>query len=333
MNDDNDDIAQLLRQAGKRSQPAPEAMERMRLSTHAAWRRRLRERARRRWFAAAASVLLVVAAGALTWRSVGTSGDALVARITASAPSLELRRSVIDTLRDRDPQVLRTGDRLITGSDAGATLAQFPGGNTTLRLDRNTEVAWIAASELRVVRGSVYVDTGVSGDLSPPLTLLAGEVRIAHVGTRFMTRVDGNTVRVAVRDGRVRVERGADSLLAGRGEEVEVVLDGTLPIVGRTIATSGDHWEWADVLAPATPIEGRPLSQVLAALAWQSGQELRYGNAAIAAQAGDVILHGPALAMPPRTAIEAVIATTPFEIEVVAGGEGELRIVRAEEGA
>ncbi len=314
MTEDQDAVAQLLQLAGRRPAPPPESMARIRAATHAAWQQELNRRSRRRWLAMAASLLVLTGAGLITLRMQTGDPEILVARLLSSASSLHLDRQKQVDVGVRDPQVLRAGDRLSTGADAGASLAQLPSGATTLRLDRNTEVIWKSATELTVKRGAVYVDTGEGKAAGGALVLQVGDVRIQHVGTRFLTRVLPSRVQVLVRDGQVRMQKGADSRLAGRGE----MLDGPWATQGSLsavrVATAGKDWAWADELAPAMPIEGLHLEAVLKALAWQAGLQLQFADETVAAHAREIVLHGPAIAMSPRLAIDTILATTRLRV-------------------
>jgi hypothetical protein len=80
------------------------------------------------------------------------------------------------------------------------------------------------------------------------------------------------------------------------------------------VATSGEAWRWADELAPHALIEGRSLATVARALAYQAGLDLRFANAAAEAEAATTTLHGPALDMEPRAALQAILATTSFRV-------------------
>ena len=184
-----------------------------------------------------------------------------------------------------------------------------------------------AQGELQVIRGAVYVDTGESTAGSAALTLRAGDVRINHVGTRFMTRVGAEHVQVSVRDGQVRMQQGADSRLAGRGEALVAQLNQPGSLALERAAPAGVDWQWADALAPAAPIEGRSLGAVLDTLAWQAGLELEFSDEALAEQARETVLHGPALALAPRAAIDTILATTTLQaVDAATEERGVLRI-------
>jgi transmembrane sensor len=76
-----------------------------------------------------------------------------------------------------------------------------------MELNTNTHVRTDVTSSLRVVTlesGEAYFD--VIHDASHPFTVYAGNWRITDLGTKFSVFLDGDDVRVLVREGRVRMD-------------------------------------------------------------------------------------------------------------------------------
>jgi ferric-dicitrate binding protein FerR (iron transport regulator) len=330
MNEDSDEVGRLLRAAGRRTGPAPDALQRIRDHAHSQWRSTLRRRVRLHLFAAAASVLALLGG---TWLFIGNTGGARAqsARVIHGGEFLNVERHASTS----DPELLSVGDRVSTGAIAGALLAQLPGGVTTLRLDRSTTVEWVGPGELRLVRGRLYVDSGNAAAGRPArdaLVIDAGAARIQHLGTQFLTAIDAGRVVVGVRDGLVKVAVGNRSANFARGEIATVnaagAVGGTAAIARGRVATSGAAWQWADALAPRLPIEGRNLVDVLRALAYQAGLTLSFANPSVEAEAFATILHGPALDMTPDTALRAILATTSFATVTTTGSADRIVIER-----
>ncbi|MEO7773893.1 MAG: FecR family protein [Steroidobacteraceae bacterium] len=337
MTDEKDHVGSLLRAAGRRIEPSPEALVRMRAHVHGEWQATLAARKHRRWYALAASVLAVVGAGTLFLAireqvAPAKTGQIIAARITHGGELLAIDRNGVETSADSDPELVAVGNRVHTGANAGALLVQLPRGTTTLRMDRNSTLEWLAPDRLRLVSGRLYVDTGHAAagaaKLRDPLVIEAAGARIEHVGTQFVTVVSKDLVTVGVRDGLVKVMTGAISEQLARGERAAIRFDASqhAAIQREPFATSGEGWRWADELAPRLSIEGRDLVVVLRALAYQAGLTLNFANAQIEADARGTILHGPALDMAPDAALQAILATTSFRSSKQAGATGELLI-------
>lgn len=233
MNDENDPIATLVRLAGRRPEVDAERTARVRAAVAEEWRAATR---RRLWtrIAAAAAVAAVIAAVLL-----------LRPRIEPPAPAVE-----------------RAAVRELTTPIDATSSVDWNGG--TLRLDRDTQLRIDTDRTATLLRGAIYYanDTpGVAVTIRTPF----GDVR--DVGTRFEVRLQGDALRVRVRDGAVIVRdttaRAGTELVASRTS-----------IVSRTIPTSGEEWAWIEHAAPPIVLEGKTLDEVLRRVAVEKGLTL-----------------------------------------------------------
>jgi hypothetical protein len=316
MNDLQDDVGRLIQAAGRRSAPSRDSLARMREAVHAEWQAGLRRRSRNRLFAIAASVLVLVGGGLLVANGPGLrpDGGAVVASLVQPGTAVSVDSGWRGWLRSSDsPDDLHAGDIVSTGSQYGTTLVRLPDARTTLRLDAATRLAWSSPGRVRLLSGRVYIDTGSGADGAPaadPLRIEAADTLVEHVGTRFVTSVDGSVVEVAVRDGLVRVTTAAQVASLARGERARV--EGQGAIVKAAGSAAGDGWGWVDALAPRLAIEGRDLLTVLRSLGFEAGVELAFAGQDIEARAGATVLHGPPVDLPPLEAMQAILATTSF---------------------
>jgi hypothetical protein len=268
-------------------------------------------------------VLAAVGASSLAWFFAQPVPAPMAARITRGVEGVTVKRHALTLRTEIDPELVAVGDTISTGARAGALLAQLPQGTTTLRLDRNTTLQWLSGERLRLLTGRVYVDTGRHGAASPtatptadPLRIEASGALIEHVGTQFLAAIEPDRVVVEVRDGLVTVSMGLDSATFRRGEMATVSTarrsSAANPIHRGHVAAAGEAWRWADELAPHLAIEGQNLASVLRTLAYQAGLDVSFASEAAEANAQAITLHGPALDMPPATALRALLATTSF---------------------
>lgn len=315
MSDDSfDPVAVLLRRAGRGPAPSPEATARLRAGVHAAWRAEVARRRRKRWFAAAASVLIAFGAA---WGVLLVNGPVpapIVARLVETAEGVVLERDGAERAAASGDDIA-AGDVVGVDGTRGTALAVLRDGAriASLRLAPGSRLAWEDAHAVRLEAGQLYLDIAADrpGD-QPPLTVRAGSVRIEHVGTRFMTRIDAGEVDVAVRDGSVRVSFAASALVLGGGERA-LVRDGKAERL--RLPPSDPAWQWAETLASRVELEGRSLQAVLRDLTTEAGLELRFDSPEVEREAAATILHGPPLRQPPRTALQAVVATTLFQLD------------------
>jgi transmembrane sensor len=94
---------------------------------------------------------------------------------------------------------------------------------TRLHLDSDTALRISLEPGLRSVellRGQAFFD--VAPDSSRPFVVTAGPGHVAVVGTRFDARLDKETLRVAVEEGRVRAGFGPDETVLTGGQTLKV---------------------------------------------------------------------------------------------------------------
>ena len=298
MNEPRDQIADLVRTAGRRPDLSPEAFQRMRAATHAQWQTELRSRKRQRFLAFAAGIA-VLGLVALFSLMKAPGKPAVVAHVAETA----------------DHQFLDAGDEFRSPASRGVTLTRLPDASTSLRLAAGTHLRWKSAGQVELLAGAIYVDTrhgspGVAPPASEPLVIVAGSARIEHLGTQFMVVRRDPDVQVSVRDGLVLVTLGSESRSLERGETATLPVVETGTIQSGRMDGSGADWQWVDVLAPSLAIEGRDLLSVLKALAYEGGIEIRFANPGIEAMARTTTLHGPALDLPPREAMRALLTSS-----------------------
>jgi hypothetical protein len=141
---------------------------------------------------------------------------------------------------------------------------------------------------------------------------LAGIVE--HVGTEFEIKSDDRTVRVRVREGRIRFLGTADTVVADAGTELLATPGKT--ISRRSIDTYGGDWLWTAALAPDYEIEGRSLMGFLRWVSRELGRPLDFADANARQIADRTILHGSVRDQAPIDAMSNVLATTSLTYEI-----------------
>lgn len=146
----------------------------------------------RQAWAIAASLVLLCAAGVLLWQQTP--------RATASI--------AVATEVGKRRQVMLADGSAVTVNTASAVRATVTQGERRVWLDR----------------GEAYFE--VAHDRRHPFVVFAGGRKVTVLGTKFSVRRDGDTVTVAVAEGRVRVE-DADS---ASGERAAIITAGDVAI-------------------------------------------------------------------------------------------------------
>jgi ferric-dicitrate binding protein FerR (iron transport regulator) len=229
---------------------------------------------------------------------------ATVATVARLDGALELRAPQGDwrAAAVRDEAVAGTALRTPPG---GRAVLAWPGG-ATVRVDADTRLA-LADGRVTLAAGAIYVDgdaatAGTAPEVATPLGL------VRHLGTRYEVRVAPERLQVTVRDGRVEVASGDERMAADGGERLTVVPGGA--VARERVATYGEAWAWLDALAPALHIDGRRVDEFVAAVARETGRDVRYATPDARAAAAEVMLRGSAEGLAPDVALRAVLATT-----------------------
>jgi ferric-dicitrate binding protein FerR (iron transport regulator) len=319
---DNDMVAALIRKAGRRTGPPDDAYGQVLDAAMAAFRAKTARRRDRRWLLGAMAAGVAAVSVLLLLQSWPVAPEVRVAVIERTIGAVE--REVDGgwwPLAD-SAKSLSAGTKLRTLPGGGAAL--LLGGGASLRLASATEVQLDGPRELTLRSGKVYLDNRASLGTGYRVGTPLGAVH--DVGTQFEVRVTDGMLRVRVREGQVEIDRPGARLTGAAGEQLEIdVLGG---VTRSTIATTDPEWQWAEAMAQAPEIDGRPATELFAWVARETGRRLRYASPEVEQRAATVILHGNIRHLAPLAALDAMLATTDLEY-VLIGDTIEIR-ARAE---
>lgn len=299
-------VEALLGSASPRPVPPPAETEAVRESVRAEWQQvTTTRRARFRMFhlAAAASVLIAVFVSLNMLRTGGIE-PVQVATLDKRFGTIYVLGENSALVSGNNLQSIVTGQTLITGDDSGMGLDWGEGGS--LRIDQDTRVEFVSAKEIFLHSGQVYFDSApalavasVSGsDARLIIKTVFGDV--THVGTRYMTHADMETLTISVRDGAVRVDDAGGSTRADRNQQLAISGNGARQLL--TIKPHGPQWAWVEQTAPSARLDGRTVSEFLDWVGRETGLEVRYETPAARMYAEQEVLNGT-LETGPREAL------------------------------
>lgn len=282
---EEDAVRKLLEDAGPRPALPENDLRAIRDAAHAEWSRlygapAVPDSRRRQWLAAAA-VLLVGVAGLAWW---------VRSRTPVAAPIVASVERVTGGANWKTGNPLVAGSLLDTDAATPGRLTVRMKGGASVRLDAATRVRLASASLVELERGAVYVDTGHAPASSEDVAVRAGNVLFRPVGTQFQVRAGGRDAKVQVREGRVAVNRGTESLVAVAGEEV--VMSGDGRFLRRPGTVSGLDWAWVVDAAPMLAIEDIKMRDFLAWYARETGLSVELSGPETASAVDSCVLHG-----------------------------------------
>ena len=301
-----------MRAAGPRALPPPEQMARARERVHAEWLVSLssRRRLRLEWLAAAALAAFAAGVGFFLWSRPEPAVQVAVAqRVSGGVRVLDAKNQ--QPLRAGAP--LRVGETVVTPADGRVLLSWTDG--IEVRVDRDSKVQLDSGAALRLLEGTVYVDTRSSGDSAAQLAILTSAGAVRHVGTRFEVRVVDDGTRVRVRDG--------TALFTGTDHAVVLIASGQQLSVadGQTSLAEGPGpadavWEWTRAISPQFDIEGRSLYDSVEWLAHEAGLKIVYASGEVRDRAQTILVHGNIEGLPSRDALAAVLTGSGFDFDM-----------------
>jgi FecR protein len=307
---DDEGLIERVLEAGLRRQPLDaRAYARIRAAVTTEWRATIRPRPRwktRRWVGIAAGLAATALMVAIGFRFLAATAVLGVAT-RVEGDGLVSRSTLLPERRIGVGEVLHVGDMLMA---RGSVLVELKGGGT-LRIANGTRFEAISADGVALHEGEIYVDLPPALPRASIFNVRTALGLVEHVGTQFDVATVNQDVRIRVREGSVRLRRGAETKTATSGTELIVAKAG--PTTQRTISTHGPQWSWIEALEPDYDIEDRKLLDFLLWTARETGRRLSFGDDRARDVAERTHLHGSIHGMPPATALEMVLTTTSLQ--------------------
>ncbi|MGD8340339.1 MAG: FecR family protein [Gammaproteobacteria bacterium] len=315
-NDGNtaDPLAEIIRAAGRRTEPPQEHRDQVFAAARLAWQRKVRARRRIPRLAVAATIAALLVTGAL-FQLMMNSHIVPAATIAISQGTIELRMSEAESWQDiAGTQHLAPGTHLRTRGDGGVALALAEGGS--LRLNANTEIV-LSNSRYELVTGTVYFDSDGRAS-SAPVEIVTAYGIVQDIGTQFEVATIQNVLRVRVRSGRVAVtDRGSDiDIAANAGSEIELSPGGAL--VQREFPPTDPAWAWVESLA--IPPASHSILSYLTWVARETGNRLAFEPYYVERIAATENLMGDLDDHTPLEVLDLIVATTDFRYETTDDG-------------
>jgi hypothetical protein len=307
----DDQIAYLLKLAGRRRSPGPDQMRRAREAARVEWIRTLRVRGRRRLVIAAAVTIATGALASATWlwpsRALPDVDPPEVATLQRSVGSVRVTDAAG---RQRDSSIageamrVRAGDRVEMAGPSRAAFELADG--TSVRLGGGTLVGFESNERLELTRGVLYVDAN-PGRRTRAIAINTPFGMVSHVGTQFELRVQPDSLNVRVREGEVAVVVDGSSMRqTSRAGEALLISRGRAAVRSR-IATSGPEWDWVTTIAQPFRLEGATVAAFLEWVSREQGWHWEYADAATKRRAERTVLHGSIEGLTPEEALAAVL--------------------------
>jgi ferric-dicitrate binding protein FerR (iron transport regulator) len=279
MKEENEEqVAALLRLAGPRPRVSDERAARVRAAVHAEWKRSAQKRTAAWSLGIAAAAILVVVLFLPRTPQQSTP--------IATKPAIVAQAQVPPYTKIAAATWIETHENTLS----------LDWNSATLRLDEGTRLRVDSALAATLERGAIYFDGEKPGVV---IHTALGDVR--DVGTRFEVRLADRTLRIRVRSGRVDLQRGRQSYIADAATELVAFRE---RVERNAIAISGADWAWIENAAPPLRLEGLSLREAVTRVAREKGLRVELHDVD-----GTARLHG-SVDFTPDEALEAATAAT-----------------------
>jgi hypothetical protein len=307
-----DSLSRILTEALHTGPPNPETLQRLHNTASREWVLAVNTRRSRPrpllWSAAAALAILIVGGAWLTWQPAAPQKFGVVARTEAEGG--EIAEGLLRHRTLKTGTTLNVGDKLTTHSPVLITLTA--GGS--LRIAPDTVLQLPTPTDTELQRGQIYLDLPPTAHFTSPFRVSTRAGTIEHVGTEFEVLSHDQTVRIRVREGRVRLHNPSRDTLINAGTQLTANPDGS--INESLISPYGSDWLWVAALTPDYDIEGQPLLNFLQWAARELGRPVKFADAHAREVAERTILHGSVKGREPLQALSSVLSTTSLTYEI-----------------
>ncbi len=313
-------LEELLRKGLETAPLDHAALDRIKAATSREWRSAAErvparlDRGRRWWIgalAAAAGVAGLIVLGVVMRFGSDPAVVGTLARLRAG--SIEVHWAIVRHRALSVGDALRVGDTIVTQAPALVSLA----GGGTLRIAAGTAIEMSSQSRLTLQQGLIYMDTPPAPAGAGGLQLMTSAGLIEHLGTAYEVMSDGSSVRIRVREGRIRLGVGANAVIAGQGTELTAGSQGT--VSRRNFDPYGTDWAWVASLAPEFNTDGRSLFEFLHWASRELGRQLQFADPRAEQIARRTILHGSVQGRGIQESLSTVLQTTSLTYEIQAG--------------
>lgn len=264
-----DDIAGVIRAAGRRPVPPQSAYTEVLNAATTTWKHKVRQRRRNVWLGSLAATITAIGVGLGVWYNLDNTNVA-VATVALARGEAQLLGEEKTWLPLQAGTEVKNKSEIRILDDGGSALRLTTG--VQLRIAANTQLRLLSANQIELKAGRIYVDSdrfSLGGELR--LFTPFGEVR--DIGTQFQVDVDSNQVRVRVREGQVSITRGGLYEEGVIGEELNINRQGH--VERSTIQTHDERWRWTETLADPFQSHGRTLKELLNWVARETGYALK----------------------------------------------------------
>ncbi len=316
----DDLLDSLFQHASTRPRAPADDEAAIRSATHAEWVKITGQRKRKRNLAvyglAASLVLSVILVSILKEQTPVDTNPEQLATVELQTGDVFVRDMQDDdsTAKRLANHTLHAGQVISTNTETRLALDWKTG--ESIRLDENSEIALISVSEIELLTGRIYVDTGQSTQAGTSFVIRTFAGLIQHLGTQYLAGISDKTVTLAVREGRVSLNAQDSDLTVNKGELASIDPAGKTEVT--RVETFGSMWEWTSLVTPELKLDGLSAFDFIQWAGRETGREVQFSDDTIQDLSMQTRLRG-SVSLAPDLALELILETSDIEAISSAG--------------
>lgn len=310
--EDDENVARLLQDAGRRAPLPDDVRDRMEHTFRAELKAARSDTPRRQMLAVGGLAASVLVAVLILLQPAPVSERPAIASVTRAHGDVTWQWQEVGGPLLAGTRI-QIGDRVETGK---GHISFTPNGSTVdIRLGEQTVVDWRDAHTVVVQAGVVYVDSDPSAEHFP-LVLVADGLTVEHIGTQYMLTRQSEDFEVAVREGEIAVDyNGTKAVASGSEGQAELLRIGGQQTIERIEITPFDErWHWTTANAPALDTQDLPIREFFAWFSRQTGYTV--DASAIGDEMLDETLGGRFITTDAFLGLNELLDTNPFDARI-----------------
>jgi ferric-dicitrate binding protein FerR (iron transport regulator) len=267
------ELEQLLKSHGRQHQPDGATTEKIRRATEDAWLAAVAEHQSRqqrpipwRWLSTGIAAILLAAV--MMNRSTEAPPQPVLAQVIFAQGTYQVNDRFVSA-----KQPIKQGDTLTSANDGMITLNL--NGGATITLAANTKLQLTDTAALTLFGGKMYIDSP-----RPESRILINTAwgKIEDIGTQFEVIAEPSRLRVAMREGSVKLalDNGVHYAQFHDGVGDVVTIDQNLALTKTTVASNDAQWNWPLAALSSMSLEGHSVFELMQWVKRTTGKSVIY---------------------------------------------------------
>jgi hypothetical protein len=313
MTKEKNTIDDLLKAHGKRAQPDDLMKKRAMKNVKAHWQANLekqhmlQKQRQSHLFKIAASIMIIVSAVFLMQYSFQDSNLQVIKGFYANG-DVQISNDGINW-QTSNQQSLVEDAWVKTNDNSYVSLTLMD--NSQLRLNHNTQLQLLNASQVTLHNGEIYHDADDTSK-SNPLKINTSLGNIQHIGTRYLVNKTESDLQVSVRDGIVEISNDDFKKQIVSGKQLSMDVNGTLN--ENNITTYDVLWKWTQDAGKPFQAKNKSLNDFIVWFAHENGYEIDWNK--LQDKTKRVQLSGNISDLSKSQQIKAIFLSTKFDYQI-----------------